>query len=387
MTNDKTDQGSASFNPIVLNLAEATISQALAFSQTLTQISLRSQPADGVTALRAAMSLVPELPIEPDAHQVKLGKNGAIGSTYLTNEAALDTCFRLRAQLASFRPLGAEIIHSALNARAQVDETMRQLLLVDWSAQNWNPQVMQAVNRYRTFVLGISRTSSAFAYADEGNQEEKFRTLLRDELIPECHKLAAQLIRTCLPLLNEQKQQILAEGSDTLTEFDRLWSKACMPLFRFVISNSSHKLPAATKKLLQNIDDLADARDSVPEIFNTFAQQFSGSKPTPARLPMPKLSNFGQDNFRVVPEFAELCDFLVEVRDFTGLASLLTISYAELSLQMSLIKMDLVAHGLELDDDKQAQPLQALFSALTFASTKLSFSYNQLVNEVRNRES
>ncbi len=56
-------------------------------------------------------------------------------------------------------------------------------------------------------------------------------------------------------------------------------------------------------------------------------------------------------------------------------------------MQMSLIKMDLVAYGLELDDDKQAQPLQALFSALAFASTKLAFSYNQLVNEVRNRES
>lgn len=382
-----TNEGSNSFNATALNLAEATISHALAYSQTLTQLYLRSKKADGVTALRAAMSLVPELPVEPDTHQVKFGKNGAIGSTYLTNEAALNTCFRLRAQLASFRPLGAEIIHSALNARAQVDETMRQIFLIDWSAQSWNPQVMQAVNRYRTFVLGISRTSSAFAYADEGDQEEKFKTLLRDELIPECHKLAAQLIRTCLPLLNEQKQQILAEGSDTLTEFDRLWSKAGMPLFRFVISNSSHKLPAPTKKLLQNIDELADVRDSLPEIFNTFAQQFSGSKAAPARPPMPNLSNFGQDNFRVVPQFAEFCDFLLEVNDFRGLASLLTISYAELSLQTSLIKMDLVAHGLELDDDKQAQPLQALFSALVFASTKLAFSHNQLVNEVRNRES
>jgi hypothetical protein len=387
MTNEMTNERSTSLNAIALNLAEQTISHALAFSQILTQLYLRSKPADGVTALRAAMSLVPELPHELDTHQVKVGKNGAIGSTYLTNEAALDTCFLLRAQLASFRPLGAEIIHSALNARAQVDETMRQILLIDWSAQGWNPQVMQTVNRYRTFVLGISRTSSAFAHADEGDQEEKFKTLLRDELIPECHKLAAQLIRTCLPQLREQKEQILAVGSETLTEFDGLWSKAVMPLFRFVISNSSHKLPPATKELLLNIDELGDVRDSLPEIFTSFAQQFNGSKTAPARLPRLDMSNFGQDNFRVVPEFAELCDFLVEVSDFTGLASLVAISYAELSLQMSLIKMDLVAYGLELDDDEQAQPLQAFFSAFAFASTKFAFSHKQLVDEVRNRES
>jgi hypothetical protein len=387
MTNEMTNERSTSLTAIALYLAEQTISHALAFSQTLTQLYLRSKPTDGVTALRAAMLLVPELPLELDSHQVKVGNTGTIGSTYLSNEAALDTCFRLRAQLASFRPLGAEIIHRALNARAQVDETIGQILLIDWSTESWNTQVMPAVNRYRTFVLGISRTSPAFARADESDQDEKFKTLLRDELIPECHKLASQLIRTCLPLLNEQRQQILAGGSDTLVEFERLWSKAAMPLFRFVISKSSHKLPAATKKLLQNIDELSDVRDSLPEIFTSFAQQFNGSKTAPARLPMLDMSNFGQENFRVVPEFDGLCDFLVEVRDFTGLASLLTISYAELSLQVSLIKMDLVAHGLELDDDKQAQPLQALFSALAFASTKLAFSNNQLIGEVRNSES
>ncbi|MDP3508582.1 MAG: hypothetical protein Q8T09_11370 [Candidatus Melainabacteria bacterium] len=373
-----------------LNLADSIANQALGFSHTLAQLCLRPHKPDAVTELRRAMSLLPvnqekvETALEPapETYDIKLGKKDAfeLGSLQLSNEEALALCYRLRVELGSFRPLGAEIIHSAMHTRAQVESTMKQILLIDWSTQAWNSLLMQTVSRYYTFVLSISRFSSAFSEADE-DKSEKFKLLIQEELVPECHKIASSLIRTYLPMVFTTKESLLADGSENLKELDRLLKVAQMPLFNFCLFKAFKTLPMQTRDLLADKEDLSDVRDALPQIFTSYVDglKSQGHK----NFEMSESSHYSPDNYLVVPEFAALVDFLKESGEFTGLDLLILLNYTEVVLTVSLLKIDLIEQVLDSGEKQLAGSLSQFYSALTSACSKLSFSNSQLVNELR----
>ncbi len=370
---------------ISLNLAGRIADQAVNFSQSLAQLYLRPHTPDGVTELRSTLALLPakKSTAEPkvETFDVKLGKKESIelGSLQLSNEEALALCYQLRVKIAGFRPLGAEIIHSALFPRSQVEAIMLQVLKIDWSTQAWNPQLMLAANRYCEFILSISRQSTRFSDADE-DKTEKFKKLIHDELIPECHNIAAALIRGYLPTLFAAKENLLATGSPTLLEFANLWNDAQMPLFNFCLFKAFRTLPPSTRKLFATKADLSDLRDALPDIFTAYVAALK-SKDT-NRFDMPESSQYLPDNFLLVPEFVALVDFLKESGVLPGLDLLILFNYAEVILTVSLLKLDLIEQVLESGDKKFAEPLSQFCSALTFTCSKLSFSNSQLVSQI-----
>jgi len=372
------------YDSVSTNLADQIASQALSLSNTLAQLCLYVRPTDGITLLQSVLKLVPEGEFGPDKYELSVGQTGSIGATNLTNELALSTSYLIRAKLLSYGPLGAEIIHAAAPARSAIDKTVRDILMLDWSTAGWNKQLMPTVAYYQSVVHSISKVSGIFADADEDKNPEKYKQHIRESLIPVCHKIAAQLIRAQLPIIATAKEALLEDASDTVLEFNRLWAVAQMPLFKFALLRSFQNLPSATRELLLNLNELADLRDQLPEIFSSFSAGLKTPKSKAELMSSISDSNhYAPDNFRMVSEFSDLIDFAKEASDFSGLETLIVLNFAELVMSINLVKMDLVQLALELDEAQFAQPLRSFFSALIFTATKLSYSNGQLVNEVR----
>ncbi len=371
-----------SIDPVFLNLAQQIANQALLLSKDLTRLSLDQPKFDGIGLLQATLKLVPEsTSAAAGQYQVAVGTTGQIGSTMLTNEQAVTSCYSLRAKLVSYRPFGAEIIQAMVPVRSAVDETIRKLLLIDWNSQQWNPDFIKILLRYQALIQAITSPSSVFNKADEQHKAENYLPIIREELVPECHKIATLLIRFYLPAIASAKAQILENASENAKEFEYLWTKAAMPLFKFALFKSFETLPRQTRELLQNKEDLADIREALPEIFASYV---AGREPTKldtsSTILMPEPSRFGVDNFRMVTEFADLVDFFKRATDFHEIQNLIALNDAELALNISLLKMDLVELALELNQSRQAQQLNSFFGALVFASTKLVYANIQLVN-------
>lgn len=371
-----------SFDPVFLNFAQQIANQALLLSKDLTKLSLDQPKFDGITLLQTTLKLIPESTLATAGQdKVRVGTTGQIGSTMLTNEQATATCYSLRAKLVGYRPFGAEIIQAMVPVRSALDETIRKLLLIDWNSQRWNPELIKVLLRYQALIHSICGPSSIFNKLDDQHKADKYLPLIREELVPECHKIATLVIRHFLPNIASAKAQILENASESAREFDNLWSKAAMPLFKFALFKSFETLPRQTRELVQTKEDLADIREALPEIFASYAARHEPTK-LDASLPnlMPEASRFAVDNFRMVSEFADLVDFFKQATDFHEIEKLIVINDAELALNLCLLKIDLIELALELNECRLAQPLNSFFGALVFTSTKLVYANMQLVN-------